>query len=104
MKTTTYYTGSDINRDTIFEGIIAYTSNSDISFDDMGMLLDKISAEVNNKLPEDFAWSPRTSSVICNINAQEELDMEWLKEAISEAIRKYVDEYDKQHMDIEGEC
>lgn len=99
MKTTTYYTGADINKDTIFEAINSYTASPDISLDDLGMLLDKISYEVNEKLPEDFAWSPRTSSVICNINTQEELDMEWLKEAISEAIRKYVCEYDAQHME-----
>lgn len=99
MKTTTYYTGADIDKDAIFEGINSYTSSPDISLDVMWMLLDKISDEVNEKLPEDFAWSPRTSSVICNINTQEELDMEWLKEAISEAIRKYVDEYDEQRIE-----
>lgn len=99
MKTTTYYTGADINKDTIFEAINSYTASPDISLDDLGILLDKISDEVNKKLPEDFAWSPRTSSIICNINTQEELDMEWLKEAISEAIRKYVCEYDAQHME-----
>ena len=102
MKTTTYYTGADINKDAIFEGINSYTSSSYISYDDMVMLLDKISNDVNEKLPEDFAWSPRTSSVICNIDTQKELDMDWLKEIIFEAVRKYVDEYDEQHM--EGEC
>lgn len=99
MKTTTYYTGADISKDAIFEGINSYTACPEISLDDMEMLLNKISDEVNEKLPEDFDWSPRTSSVICNVNTQKELDIEWLKEAISEAIQIYVCEYDAQHME-----
>ena len=101
MTTTTYYTGTDISKNTVYEGIYAYTASSDIPSEDMETILRKISDEVNEKLPEDFAWVPATSSIICNIDTQEELDMEWLKEIISEAIGKYVDKYDEQHMEEE---
>lgn len=99
MTTTTYYTGANIGKDTIYEGIYSYTASLDISSEDMETTLRKISDEVNEKLSDDFAWVPTTSSIICNIDTRDELDMEWLQEIISEAIGKYVDEYDEQHME-----
>ena len=65
----------------------------------METILRKISDEVNEKLPEDFAWVPATSSIIYNIDTKDELEMEWLQEVISASIGKYVDEYDEQHME-----
>lgn len=102
MTTTTYYTGADISKDTVYEGINSYTASSDISEEDMHTLLRKITSEVNEQLPEDFAWEPQTSNIICDITTEQELDIEWVKELISAAIGKYVDEYDEQHME-EGE-
>ena len=102
MATTTYYVGSEISKDDVYERIYSYTASSDIPSEDMETILRKISDEVNEKLSEElseyFVWVPATSSIICNIDTQEELDMEWVNELIADAVGKYVDEYDEQHM------
>ena len=103
MTTTTYYVGPEISKDDVYERIYSYTSSSDdIPSEDMYSLLRKISDEVNEKLSEElseyFVWVPATSSIICNIDTQEKLDMEWVNELIADAVVKYVDEYDEQHM------
>lgn len=101
MTTTTYYVGPEISKDDVYERIYSYTASSDIPSEDMETILRKISDEVNEKLSEElseyFVWVPATSSIICNIDTQEELDMEWVDELIADAVGKYVDEYDEQH-------